>query len=91
MIPNDCVAVLVPGFRMMIGLVPLVATAPPPSEEEEVFNGVALVLVLEEDPEPEDPPCCAVTTNPKLGKPESPEPGSSVISAVEMPGSVPIN
>ena len=93
MMPNPWVAVLVPGFRMMIGSVPLEAGVCPP-EEEDVF-----VALLEEEPDPAEEPS-AVTNAPNPPDPKPPEPSeepSSVpsppsrVSAVEIPGSVPIN
>ncbi len=79
--------------RTMIGLVGVRVALP----EEESFGddceaGTLVGLLLEE--ELEEPPCWAVTTNPKFGSPVELEPSlvpSEVSSAVEMPGSVPIN
>ena len=90
--PNSGVADFVPGFSMMIGLVPLLAAVFIKDDVVFVADGLLPEDELEDVPEAElFVPCWAVTT--KTGAPDglAIEPGSGVsASSVEMPGSVPI-
>ena len=85
------VAVREPGLRMMIGSVPLPAAVWIAEEDVLVWFAPS-----PEEMEPEEDPCWAVTTSPGAGEAGVPS-GVSISnspvadSAVEMPGSVPIN
>ena len=87
MIPKGGVADFVPALMIMIGSVALLAVC---AEADNVPSEDGLFVE-----EPEDElldPCWAVTTKPGLDESDEPsdEPGSRV-SAVDIPGSVPIN